>query len=285
MEFVVIGAGAVGMLMACILTDAGADVKIVAHRKEQADLINEQGIKKARAFYVVEAKVGLSGISREAIILLAVKYDALEDLIPSIKEHCPENPIVFLQNGMMHLDYIKRMPQSNILAGSVEHGVIKIGDNEIRHTGAGVVKYALLKGEEKSFLPLLKLKDLRSEWHEDADKVLFRKVLLNSLINPLTALMGIKNGELVVNPFAYELLKDVYTELYRAFPEIEGLLPFEEVTALCASTAENTSSMLSDRLQGRKMELDTILLYTLQRASIELPLLKAFYNILKSAEV
>lgn len=285
MEFAVIGAGAVGMLMACLLKDAGADVKVVAHSKEQADLINEQGIKKDRAFYMVEAQTGLEGIPEDAILLLAVKYDALEELLAALNVHCPKNPIVFLQNGMMHLDYLKGMPQPNIAAGSVEHGVLKTGANEIRHTGDGVVKFALLRGEERFFLPLLQLRALKSEWHDDADRMLFRKVLLNSIINPLTALMGIKNGELLVNPSAYELLKDLYTELYRAFPEIEDLLPFEEVTALCASTAENTSSMLSDRLEGRKMELDTIVLYTLQRAPAELPLLKAFYHILKSAEV
>lgn len=285
MEYVVIGAGAVGMLMACLLKDAGADVDILARRKDQADLINEQGIKNGRAFYMVDARTDLAGISPEAILLLAVKYDALEQLLPSLNEKCPHNPIVFLQNGMMHLTYMEEMSQQHLLAGSVEHGVIKIGDNEILHTGNGTVKFALLKGEERYFSPLQQLKHLKSEWHGDADRMLFRKVLLNSIINPLTALMGIKNGELLTNPFAYEVLKDVYTELYRAFPEIDQLLPFEEVTALCASTAENTSSMLSDRLQGRKMELDTILLYTIQRADVELPLLKGLYHILKSSEV
>lgn len=285
MDFVVVGGGAVGMLMACLLKEAGADVLLVTRTKQQADLINMQGIKKGRAFYMIEAETGLTRIPVDAIVLLAVKYEALKELLPVIGQKCPENPIVFLQNGMKHLDYLSGMPQPNVLAGSIEHGVIKIGGNEIRHTGDGLVKFALLRGDKKHFLPLQQLKELKSVWQDDADQMLFRKVLLNSLINPLTALMGIPNGGLLINPFAYEVLKDLYTELYRAFPEIDELLPFEEVTALCASTAENTSSMLSDRLEGRKMELDTILLYTLERAPGQLPLLKTFYNILKSAEV
>jgi 2-dehydropantoate 2-reductase len=40
-----------------------------------------------------------------------------------------------------------------------------------------------------------------------------------------------------------------------------------------------------DRQAGRKMELDTIVLYLLERSPIELPLLKAFYQLLKSIEV
>lgn len=285
MEYVVIGAGSVGMLMSCMLRDAGASVKLITHRKEQADLINEQGIKRGSAYYVVEASEKLEGINRHAIVLLAVKYDALEEILPIINKECPSNPIVFLQNGMLHLEYLKSMPQANIAAGSVEHGVIRISDNEIEHTGKGILNLALLKGEKRHFMPLLDLRRVWTSWHEDFDRMLFRKVLLNSVINPLTALMEIKNGELLTNPYAYELMKDLYMELYRAFPEIDVMLPFEEVTSLCASTAGNTSSMLADKQAGRKMEIDTIIHYALMRSPIELPTLKALYNLLKSAEV
>ena len=285
MEYVVVGAGSVGMLMSCMLRDEGASVKLITHRKEQAQLINEQGIKRGSAYYVVDASEKLENINRHAIVLLAVKYDALEEILPIVNKECAENPIVFLQNGMLHLEYLKSMPQPNIAAGSVEHGVIRISDNEIEHTGKGVLNLALLKGEKRHFLPLLDLRRVLTRWHEDADRMLFRKVLLNSIINPLTALMEIKNGELLTNPYAYELMKDLYTELYRAFPDIDALLPFEEVTSLCASTAGNTSSMLADKRAGRKMEIDTIIRYTLMRSPIELPTLKAFYNLLKSVEV
>ena len=154
----------------------------------------------------------------------------------------------------------------------------------MKHTGKGLFKFALLSGDEKRFLPLLNINGVKAEWHPDADKMLFRKVLLNTMINPLTALLSIKNGELLSNPHAYELLKNTYTELYAAFPEIESLLPFEQVTALCASTAENTSSMLADKLAGRPLELDTILLYTIRRSPYTLPILQTFYHLLKAAE-
>lgn len=285
MEYIVVGGGSVGMLMACLLRDAGASVKLITHRKEQAELINEQGVKRGSAYYVVEASEKLEHINRHAIVLLAVKYDALAEILPALTKECPTNSIVFLQNGMMHLEYLKNMPQANIAAGSVEHGVIRISDNEIEHTGNGILNLALLKGEKRHFLPLLDLRRVRTSWHDDADRMLFRKVLLNSMINPLTALLGVKNGELLTNPYAYELMKNLYTELYNAFPEIDALLPFEEVTSLCASTADNTSSMLADKRAGRKMEVDTIIGYTLKRSLVELPVLKTFYNLLKSAEV
>lgn len=285
MKFAVVGAGAIGMLTACLLKEAGEEVQLVARTEEQVRAINEQGIAKDNERYQIPAVADFQKIAQDAYILLAVKYDALQSILPQLNNECPENPVIFLQNGMLHLDFIKKMPHKQIAVGSVEHGALKMNDTEIRHTGLGTIKFASVKGEPSVFLPLAQIKNFKSEWHENADRLLFRKVLLNCLINPLTALMEIKNGELLTNLYAYELLKGLYTEMYLAFREIETLLPFEEVTALCASTADNTSSMLADKSAGRKMELDTILLYTLRRSEIDLPLLKTLYNLLKATEV
>lgn len=285
MNFAVIGAGAVGMLTACLLEEAGSHVQLITRRQSQADLINKQGIKKGQSIHKVNASANLEQVQQNAYILICVKYGDLQNVVESLKSKCLGNPLVFLQNGMLHLQQIKYLEQQDISVGIIEHGALKISDNEVRHTGKGIFKFALLKGEEERFLPLMAINGVKCEWHENADQMLFRKVLLNSMINPLTALMSIRNGELLSNPYAYELLRNLYTELYSAFPEIETLLPFEEVTALCASTSANTSSMLADKLAGRKMELDTILLYTLERSRYELPLLRTFYHLLKAAEV
>lgn len=284
MNFAVIGAGAVGMLTASLLKEAGCGVQLITRRQEQADLINAQGVKLDGQVQYIKASTDWDNIPANAFIFITVKYGQLPDVIDILKHKCLENPIVFLQNGMMHLQMIKNLPQKNIAAGVVEHGALKVSDAEVRHSGKGVFKFALLSGEEGRFLSLLKINGVKSEWQKDADKLLFRKVLLNCMINPLTALLSVKNGELLSNPHAYELLKNVYTELYTAFPEIETLLPFEQVTALCASTAVNTSSMLADKLAGRKMELDTILLYTIKRSPYLLPTLQTFYHLLKAAE-
>jgi 2-dehydropantoate 2-reductase len=285
MKFVIIGAGAVGLLTACLLKEAGNEVQLITRREEQAKLINEQGVFNGAAHYQIKASAGWESIPQEAYIIIAVKYDGLKNVLPLLQNLAMQNPIVFLQNGMLHLEAIEKLPQNNIAAGSVEHGVVKVSDHEIRHTGQGIYKFALIKGDESIFRPLLSMPGIRAEWHADMDRLLFRKVLLNALINPLTALMELKNGELLTNPYAFELLENLYKELFDAFPEMAALVPFEELAALCESTATNTSSMLADKLAGRKMELDTILLYTLNRAPKELPLLGSFYLLLKSTEV
>ncbi|WP_084244973.1 2-dehydropantoate 2-reductase [Planomicrobium okeanokoites] len=284
MNFAVIGAGAVGMLTASLLKEAGCGVQLITRRPEQAKQINAKGIDLDGKIQFIDAYTEWDRIPANAFILVAVKYGHLPEVIKKLKSNCLDNPVVFMQNGMMHLDSIPNLPQKNIAAGIVEHGALKVDETRVKHTGKGLFKFALLSGDEKRFLPLLNINGVKAEWHPDADKMLFRKVLLNTMINPLTALLSIKNGELLSNPHAYELLKNIYTELYAAFPEIETLLPFEQVTALCASTAENTSSMLADKLAGRPLELDTILLYTIRRSPYTLPILQTFYHLLKAAE-
>ncbi|PSL24819.1 ketopantoate reductase [Planomicrobium soli] len=285
MEFVVIGAGAVGLLTASLLKEAGNKVQLVTRREVQARQITDHGVVKGANRYDIKATTSWKSIPPEAYILVAVKYEGLETVLPLFQEQAQTNPVIFLQNGMLHIEAIKKLPQKNIAAASVEHGVVKLSDHEIRHTGQGIYKVALLKGEERVFLPLVSLSGIHMEWHADADRLLFRKVLLNTLINPLTALMKLKNGELLTNPYAFELLERLYRELADAFPEMEELLPFNEVSALCTSTSSNTSSMLADKLAGRKMELDTILLYTLNRSQKDLPILRSLYQLLKSTEV
>lgn len=285
MEFAVIGAGAVGMLTACLLEESGSEVLLISRREEQAKAINEHGITKDNSICNVRATTDWGEINPKSVILLAVKYSEIDEVLGRLEKACLSNPIVFLQNGMLHVELAKKLFQSHIAVGSVEHGALKVNDHEVRHTGKGIVKFALLKGDQHCFFSLLKLQKFNSEWHDNADQLLFRKVLMNSLINPLTALMSIRNGELLSNPYAYGLLKNLYKELRSAFPEMENFLPFEEVTALCESTALNTSSMLADKKAGRKLELDTIVLYTLKRSPVELPLLQALYHLLKSAEV
>ncbi|WP_422123608.1 2-dehydropantoate 2-reductase [Planococcus sp. X10-3] len=284
MNFAVIGAGAVGMLTASLLKEAGCDVQLITRRREQAELINKQGITKDGKVHIIRATTEWDEIPADAFIFITVKYNHLPEVISTLKRKSLDNPVVFLQNGMMHLELLRNLPQKNIAAGIVEHGALKVSETEVRHTGKGIFKFALLRGNEEQFLPLLEIGGVKAEWHSDSDKMLLRKVLLNSMINPLTALLSVKNGELLSNPHAYELLKNVYTELYTAFPEIDTLLPFEQVTALCAATAENTSSMLADKLAGRKSEVDTIVLYTIRRSPYTLPTLQAFYHLLKAAE-
>ena len=94
---------------------------------------------------------------------------------------------------------------------------------------------------------------------QNAKQLLFRKVLINCAINPLTALLEIRNGQLLDNPYFHLLFRQLCEELLNNFEEYSNLLSYKDIEEVCRKTADNQSSMLVDRIKGRNMEIETIL--------------------------
>ena len=86
-----------------------------------------------------------------------------------------------------------------------------------------------------------------------------RKFAINCVINPLTAVLKCRNGELVSNEAYASKLQALCDECQPAleslgfWPECESL--FEAASTVCVSTAGNQSSMLQDVMAGRETEM------------------------------
>lgn len=285
MKYAIIGAGANGMLPAYLLKKAGHDVQVVTEHEEQAASINEQGIIHGKDRQYIKAYTDIEQIDPDAFILLTVKYEDLQPILRLLKIRCPSNRIVFLQQGMLFLEKARTLSHRHIAAAVLETDCVKLSNTEISFNKTAHVTYGLVKGHMEEFQPLLESSDWQTNWVETIEEQLFESLLFSSLIDPLTALMKIRNGELITNPHAYELFRNLYNELYLAFPEIESLQPIEKVAAFCAAEPERASAMLTDRLAGDLMEVEGLMLYVLNRSKLELPLFKAFYHLLKTVEV
>lgn len=285
MKYAIVGAGANGMLPAYLLKKAGHDVQVVTEHEEQAASINEQGIIHGKDRQYIKAYTDIEQIDPDAFILLTVKYEDLQPILRLLKIRCPSNRIVFLQQGMLFLEKARTLSHRHIASAVLETDCVKLSNTEISFNKTAHVTYGLVKGHMEEFQPLLESSAWQTNWVETIEEQLFESLLFSSLIDPLTALMKIRNGELITNPHAYELFRNLYNELYLAFPEIESLQPIEKVAAFCAAEPERASAMLTDRLAGDPMEVEGLMLYVLNRSKLELPLFKAFYHLLKTVEV
>jgi cytidyltransferase-like protein len=99
----------------------------------------------------------------------------------------------------------------------------------------------------------------------DAKNIIWQKLMINSAINPLTALLRVRNGELEHLPAAQSIIESVIKEVnfvYASTVQSDRPLPANSVASVMdvvSRTKENTSSMLKDILAGKESEVEQIL--------------------------
>lgn len=287
MNVVVIGAGAVGMLMASFLAEAGIHVTVVVRRQEQAQELNKVGLIRVnldgtKTYSKVDATTSLRKLPQQNLAVIAVKYGHLHMLYEELSALPKDLPLLFIQNGLAHYEEALQLQQETIAFSSVTFGAQVSNNTTVLHSGLGLCKIAAARGDKTSFLRLQQMVNriFPIMLTQNAEQMLFEKAVFNSLINPLTAILQVKNGELLTNKQAFLLMQSLYKELIDAFPSLEASVAFSDVVALCEKTAPNTSSMLADRLHGRKSEIDTIVGAILRKAfhnGHTLPILRTLY--------
>ncbi|MEW9108804.1 2-dehydropantoate 2-reductase [Cytobacillus gottheilii] len=294
MKIAIIGGGAIGLLFAHYLSKEH-DVTLYVHKQEQAALISGTGLHlekdgqtlptalKSRSFQEWQGE--------EEMTIVAVKQYHLPALMPFLKKgEKAKHSFLFLQNGMGHLKWLHQFEEASIYVGTVEHGSLKAAGNHVIHTGAGVTKIALFSGSEDFKLninDLLKINDFPFEWFTDYKEMLAEKLLVNAVINPLTAIFQVKNGDIIQNPYYFKIFTMLYEEVSTILQVRDKEKGFLHVQTISKKTAANYSSMYRDLEQGRRTEVDAILGYLLEEARdlhYEAHLIELFYNSIKGKE-
>ncbi|AWE06572.1 ketopantoate reductase [Lysinibacillus sp. 2017] len=290
MQIEIIGAGAVGLLLASFYAENGAEVRLITRAKNKQEKyiqIKRTNTDATTQFFQVEEA---STIRQDTdLVIIAVKYGQLQQVYEQLKTIRSTIPLLFVQNGIAHFEEAMQLEQQNIAFSSVQFGAQKLDVHHVAHKGMGLMKIAVGKGELSKFsivksfssdlLPIL--------FELDAEAMLMEKALLNSFINPLTAILRVKNGQLIEQNNAFQLLKSLYNEIIDTFPQYADTFQFEQVVGLCEKTSQNTSSMLADIQAGRKTEIDTIVGAILKKAHIQnkqMPMLQTLYMLVKAFE-
>lgn len=292
-KIAIIGGGSVGLLFSSYLSE-NFDVTLYTRTTEQAKAVRKEGILRVAGEMKqkthIQARALSEGMAGEDLVIVAVKQYHLENVLSVLKNEIKNDiPVLFVQNGMGHIHKIEASVHKHVFLGIVEHGALKASINEIRHTGAGVTKIACYRGNN-SYINQLFEKPVESfpfiqenEWYE----MLINKLIVNSCINPLTALYRVTNGQLIHNPFYYENLKIVFSEIIKALRITDGTAYWTKVIHICRQTSLNRSSMLRDIEEGRETEVEAILGYVLQEAEaslIAVPSVEFLYTSIKGLE-
>ena len=198
------------------------------------------------------------------LILLTVKsYDTQSASLQLNRSPANKTPILSLQNGLGNIEILQRhLKGRHLLAGSTTEAALGIGPGHVVHTGKGMTWI----GEPGGRLTLRSVaigKAIRDAGFEmvvsrNIQGILWSKAIVNSAINPITALARVRNGELLRNPNLREAATRVVSE-GAAVAIARGVVlrprPASLLRKIIASTSNNRSSMLQDIEAGRKTEI------------------------------
>ena len=273
MRIGIIGGGAIGLLAAAKLSQHH-QITLMTHTYRQADEINEKGISVLgeqgndiyKNIFAIDIEKSKDTIRRQDLILLTVKQTALKRLLPLLDNKA--SAVVFLQNGMDHFNYMNGLEIASIYTGVVEHGSIRTNHTTVHHTGDGIIKIGLYSGLKVADIDSLNSAEFPVHFVTDIWSVHIEKLIVNSVINPLTSVLGVPNGELITNTYYAKLVTSLCHEVCDSLSiaKAEHQHYVDKIYTICERTAKNTSSMLKDLQLGRKTEIEAILGYCIHEA-------------------
>lgn len=295
----IVGGGAIGLLLGAKLALSGAGPVIWTRTGEQCRQLREGGLElreadgtrrrtRAASFEWTgrpEAAAEAAGQAlneREPVaVALAVKQTHIDDgLAAFLREVTGSDPKRFavfcFQNGIGHMDRLSaELPGVPLFAAVTTEAARREAESAVHHTGSGGVwigssRYGAKEGEDpreigpppqKMFAEALEQAGFSAFLSNDIHNRVCRKLLANAVINPLTAIFDVKNGELPGHPARLALMEALHQETATVLSN-EGLAPspqlWEELLDVCRRTGSNVSSMLADVRAGRQTEIDAI---------------------------
>lgn len=270
MNIVVMGAGAIGSLFGAFLSKKN-DVVLVG-RSSHVNAINKKGLKikgKTQLNVKIRAVDSVDKIPFSPdLIIITVKSYNTETAIKEIKSNIGDNTIVMsLQNGLDNIEKIeKHVSREKIIACTTTHGVVFSEPGFIKHTGIGrtILGALITKNTQnvKNIANMLSDAGIKTAVSNDILKEIWIKAIVNSSINPLTALFNCKNGYLLENPVLENILEKICEEstgIANAFGiDVKLSDMISKTKEVVKETYENHSSMLQSVLQGKKTEIDSI---------------------------
>lgn len=289
----VYGAGATGSFLGGCLSRI-LPVTLIA-RREHVEAIKGRGIfigGKVDIFVPpgrIQATTGVSAITDGCLVLVTVKLTAVAQAGRELTRLArPDTLFLLTQNGLLGRDLFlegagRELPVVRAVASC---GVDFREAGKIDYWGGGLV---IEQGARSSELAgLLRSAGIEAEESADFSRTLWSKLASNCAINPITALLEVRNAGAMapeLDRLRLGLVAEV-AELARA----EGVALEADLAERISSTlvsGGNRSSMLQDLLYGRPTEIEFLNGFVARRAAelgLAAPLNSAMADLIRAKE-
>jgi 2-dehydropantoate 2-reductase len=257
---VVVGAGAIGSVYAVKLS-ARHPVTVVV-RRDHADAIRAGGLRligRETLTARVDAVTEVASIAPGTIILLTTKVNASDTALRPIVDLLRDDTvIVCVQNGLDSEGVARRAVRDRCLVvrAITQFGAIFQAPGLINYTSPG---YTLLEDGPRSaaIAAMLTASGLDGRVSPDIRTEIWRKLIYNCVINPITAITGTEVGG-IADP-RLDPLKQLVIDECLAVARTQGVefdLDFLSNITEVFSASRTIASMRQDLMRGRPTEID-----------------------------
>ena len=239
-------------------------------------------------------------------LIVTVKAAHAAPALASIAHRiAPDSTILFLHNGMGVLEKVNEIvfpdaeTRPNYMTGVVSHGVYSKAPFKAEHAGLGSIALSVIPkvpfeeeyplDHDVFLLPPSSRYMLRTLTRtpvlaaiafppRELFQLQLEKLAINAVVNPLTAIMDCRNGDLLNNTHATRIMRLLLAEIslvFRNLPELRGQPNIEarfssqrlehRVVNVMEDTAGNISSMLQDIQKNQLTEIEYINGWIVQR--------------------
>lgn len=267
-SILLVGTGALATLFAARLSEAGHSVSMLgtwknglqALQENGARILDENGNERAYKVYATNDPREVSGAK---VALVLVKSWQTERAAHQLKESLAEDGLaVTLQNGLGNRETLMRdLGPARVSVGVTTTGATLLAPGLVKMGGEGVI--SLQQNQALGALEaVLRSSNFNLQIVDDAQSLLWGKLVINAAINPLTALLRITNGELLSRPLVRKVMSALARETAEVAQAEQVHLPFSNPVRaaedVARKTAANHSSMFQDVRRGAPTEIDAI---------------------------
>ena len=303
MTTIVLGAGAMGSLVAGRLAAAGFPVVLLGRLSPHVERIADRGLRIESAYGAaqqVPLRVTADPVAvaaADTLIVLVKTWATGEALTPLAPYLPPAALVLTLQNGLGNRERVAEAlpahPRTAIAAGVTTDAALRGEPGTVHHTGRGETLLERLRNPTRDRVEVLAAMlgqaGFSARSAAEIEPALWRKTAINAAINGLTALAGVENGAIAADGELAASARAIAEEVAGVARASGYDIPdaAAATASVAAATARNRSSMLRDLETGKRTEVDAIHGQVVERAraaGMEAPLCATLAAIIRARE-
>lgn len=300
MKVAIIGAGALGSVLAALLAKAGEDVVIIERDRRVRQAIDDRGLRYdgtgGEQRLPVPVRESAAGFHADAVFLCARSGDTASAIEKAREAVSARGHVICFQDGLGRFDLIREAFGDGVAtAGWTGIAGTLVEPGHVLHSGWGDTRLA--PGDpayrEQAEIPAANLTraGIKTQVVDDAASLLWTKTVVQSGVHAVATIGQLANGRLLEVQAARDLMNAAIEEAAQVARGAGIGLLFDNPTAQARRILEMTEthlcSMLQDLYRKRPLEVEFIngAVINLARAhGLSAPINETLYRLLKTIE-